>query len=136
VTIDLAALPDDVASLHRMIGELAAALDSETARARTEIERLRQIIGTLQRGRFGRRSERLHEVDTSLARHRPWNYTVRRFINHCSLTGELSEEPSEVRASARFLFFDAAPPGRGRAIHLVTTGVSATWKSHRNRGPA
>ena len=41
-----------------MIGELAAALDSETARARTEIERLRQIIGTLQRGRFGRRSER------------------------------------------------------------------------------
>ena len=28
MTIDLAALPDDVETLHRMIGELAAALDS------------------------------------------------------------------------------------------------------------
>jgi len=31
VTLDLAVLPDDVASPHRMIGELAAALDSERA---------------------------------------------------------------------------------------------------------
>jgi len=58
VTLDLTALPDDVGTLHRMIGELAPALDSERARARTEIERLRQVIGTLERGRFGRRSER------------------------------------------------------------------------------
>jgi len=66
VSLDLAALPDDVASLHRMIGELAAALDSERAQARTEIERLRQIIGTLQRDRFGRRSERLHDDQLQL----------------------------------------------------------------------
>ena len=49
-----------------MIGELAAALDSERAQARTEIERLRQIIGTLQRDRFGRRSERLHDAQLQL----------------------------------------------------------------------
>src|SRR5215469_3322970 len=49
-----------------MIGELAAALDSERAQARTEIERLRQIIGTLQRDRFGRRSERLHDDQLQL----------------------------------------------------------------------
>jgi hypothetical protein len=33
VDIDLAALPDDVTTLHRMIGELATTLDSERARA-------------------------------------------------------------------------------------------------------
>ena len=66
MTLDLAALPDDVGLLHRMIGELAAALDSERAQARMEIERLRQIIGTLQRGRFGRRSERLHDDQLQL----------------------------------------------------------------------
>jgi transposase len=59
VDIDLAALPDDVATLHRMIGDLATALDSERARAEAEIDRLRQIVKLLQRGHFGRRSERL-----------------------------------------------------------------------------
>src|SRR5262245_11035221 len=49
-----------------MIGELAAVLDSERAQARTEIERLRQIIGTLQRDRFGLRSERLHDDQLQL----------------------------------------------------------------------
>jgi hypothetical protein len=42
VTIDLAVLPDDVATLHRMIGELATALDSERVRAQAEIDRLRR----------------------------------------------------------------------------------------------
>lgn len=59
--IDLAALPDDVATLHRMIGELATTLDSERVRAQAEIERLRQIVKGLQRSRFGRRSERLDD---------------------------------------------------------------------------
>ena len=75
--IDLAALPDDTATLHRMIGELATALDSERAEAQAEIERLRQIVKVLQRNRFGRRSERLdddqlrlglEDLDTDIAR--------------------------------------------------------------------
>jgi transposase len=61
MNIDLAALPDDVETLHRMVGDLAAALDSERAEARAEIERLRQIVKALQRSRFGRRSERLDD---------------------------------------------------------------------------
>lgn len=77
MTIDLAALPDDVGTLHRMIGELAAALDSEREEARSEIARLRQIIKMLQRGQFGRRSERmdpeqlqlgLEDLDADVAR--------------------------------------------------------------------
>ena len=64
--IDLAALPDDVATLHRMIGELTTAFDSERVRARAEIERLRQIVKMLQRSRFGRRSERLDDDQLQL----------------------------------------------------------------------
>ncbi len=59
MNIDLATLPDDVDTLHRMIGDLAVALDSERTEAQAEIDRLRQIVKMLQRGRFGRRSERL-----------------------------------------------------------------------------
>jgi hypothetical protein len=39
VAIDLAALPDDVETLHRMIGDLATALDSERVRAQAAIDR-------------------------------------------------------------------------------------------------
>jgi transposase len=59
MNIDLAALPDDVETLHGIIGDLAAVLDSERAEARAEIERLRRIVKMLQRSRFGPRSERL-----------------------------------------------------------------------------
>jgi transposase len=77
MNIDLAALPDDVDTLHRMIGDLTAELDSERAEARAEIDRLRQIVKMLQRSRFGRRSERLdddqlqlglEDLDTDIAR--------------------------------------------------------------------
>lgn len=44
-----------------MIGDLATILDSERKRAQTEIDRLRQIVKALQRGRCGRRSERLND---------------------------------------------------------------------------
>ena len=40
MAIDLAALPDDVETLHRMIGDLATALDSERVRAQAAIDRL------------------------------------------------------------------------------------------------
>jgi len=57
--INLAALPHDVDTLHSMIGDLAAALDSERTEAQAEIDRLRNIVKMLQRNRFGKRSERL-----------------------------------------------------------------------------
>jgi len=49
-----------------MIGELATTLDSERKRAHAEIDRLRQIVKALQRGRFGRRSERLDDNQLQL----------------------------------------------------------------------
>lgn len=57
--IDLAALPDDVDTLHRMISDLVSARDDERTEAQAEIDRLRNLVKTLQRLQFGRRSERL-----------------------------------------------------------------------------
>lgn len=56
--IDLAALPDDVETLHRMVRSLAAERTA-LATAQAEIERLRLIVQKLQRNQFGRRAERL-----------------------------------------------------------------------------
>ena len=62
MALDLAALPDDVDALHRLIRELAAERAGERkalSEAQTEIERLRLIVQKLQRLQFGRRAERL-----------------------------------------------------------------------------
>src|SRR5258707_14850339 len=60
--LDLAALPQDVDALHRLIrGLVAERADEKTAltQAQAEIERLRLIVQKLQRLQFGRRAERL-----------------------------------------------------------------------------
>ena len=56
--IDLAALPDDVEALQRMVRSLAAERTA-LSEAQAEIERLRLIVQKLQRSQFGRRAERL-----------------------------------------------------------------------------
>lgn len=59
MSIDLTALPEDVETLHALIGDLVRERDSARAEAEAEIARLREILKTLQRMQFGRRSERL-----------------------------------------------------------------------------
>lgn len=59
MSIDLAALPEDVETLHALIGDLVRERDSARAEAEAEIARLRGILKSLQRMQFGRRSERL-----------------------------------------------------------------------------
>src|SRR5579863_5409468 len=53
--LDLANLPNDTMLLHRLVRDLAADMEQRDG----EIEKLRLIIRQLQRGQFGRRSERL-----------------------------------------------------------------------------
>src|SRR6202140_2038498 len=60
MNIDLAALPDDVDTLKRMVRTLATERANLTA-AQAEIERLRLIVQKLQRSQFGRRAERLDD---------------------------------------------------------------------------
>ena len=60
--LDLAALPDNVDALHRLVRELASEQASERkalSAAQAEIERLRLVVQKLQRVQFGRRAERL-----------------------------------------------------------------------------
>jgi len=56
--IDLAALPDDVETLQRMVCTLVAERTA-FSEAQAEIERLELIVQKLQRNQFGRRAERL-----------------------------------------------------------------------------
>jgi hypothetical protein len=60
MNIDLAALPDDIETLQRMVRSLAAERTA-LSEAQAEIERLRLIVEKLQRSQFGRRAERLDE---------------------------------------------------------------------------
>lgn len=71
--LDLANLPTDTAVLHQLVHDLIVEKD----RRDSEIEKLRLIIRQLQRGQFGRRSERLdadqlhlglEDLDTDIAR--------------------------------------------------------------------
>ena len=67
--LDLAALPQDVDALHRLIRELSAKQVTEhkaLTEAQAEIERLRLIVAKLQRQQFGRRAERLDEGQLEL----------------------------------------------------------------------
>jgi hypothetical protein len=65
MNIDLAALPDDVDTLRRMVRILAAERVNLTE-AQAEIERLRLVIQKLQRSQFGRRAERLDDDQLQL----------------------------------------------------------------------
>src|ERR1700686_691492 len=58
--IDLAALPDDVDTLQRIVRTLATERVNLTE-AQAEIERLRLIVQKLQRSQFGWRAERLDD---------------------------------------------------------------------------
>jgi transposase len=65
MNIDLAALPDDVETLQRLVRSLAAERTS-LREANAEIERLNLIIKKLQRSQFGRRAERLDDDQLQL----------------------------------------------------------------------
>src|SRR6202790_4429185 len=63
--VDLAALPDDVERMQRMVRSLASERAS-LSEAQAEIERLHLIIKKLQRGQFGRRAEQFDDGQSQL----------------------------------------------------------------------
>jgi transposase len=65
MNLDLAALPDDVATLKNLVRALASERTS-LSEAQAEIERLRLIIRKLQRLQFGRRAEQLDDDQLQL----------------------------------------------------------------------
>jgi hypothetical protein len=63
--IDLAALPDDVETLQKLV-RLLATERTNLGDAKAEIERLHLVIKQLQRSQFGRRNERLDDGQLQL----------------------------------------------------------------------
>lgn len=133
--IDLTALPEDVETLHALIGELVRERDVARVEAEAEIARLRGLLKTLQRMQFGRRSEQLDpdqlqlgledvaadlaEVEEAVGRNvgrrsAPSDRTDRRL----SLPDHLPREDRVVGVEA-----DACPCCGG-ALHLIGESVS------------
>ncbi|EAQ33572.1 putative transposase [Nitrobacter sp. Nb-311A] len=65
MNVDLAALPDDVETLQKLVRSLVAERIS-LSKAKAEIERLNLIIKRLQRNQYGRRAERLDDEQLQL----------------------------------------------------------------------
>lgn len=135
MSIDLAALPDDVDTLQRMIGELMVARESERAEAQAEIERLRGILVSLQRNRFGRRSEQmdddqlrlgLEDLDADIARAE--TALPDRPPLRSSARGEPDERPSLPDHLPRDeMVLDVGIdccPGCGGAVHAIGETIS------------
>lgn len=135
MSIDLAALPDDVDTLQRMIGELMVARESERAEAQAEIERLRGILVSLQRNRFGRRSEQLdddqlrlglEDLDADIARAE--TALPARPPLRSSARGEPDERPSLPDHLPRDeMVLDVGIdccPGCGGAVHAIGETIS------------
>jgi transposase len=133
MNFDLAALPDDVATLQQMVRTLAVDRAALT-QAQAEIERLRLIVQKLQRSQFGRRAERLdndqlqfgfEDLEADIARveaklapegasaTRPSSRTDRP-----SLPGHLS------RQDIRLDLEHQACPCCGGALHMIGETVS------------
>jgi hypothetical protein len=65
MNVDLAALPDDVETLQKLVRSLVIERIS-LSEAKAEIERLNLIIKKLQRNQYGRRAERLDDDQLQL----------------------------------------------------------------------
>jgi transposase len=128
--VDLAALPDDVETLQRLVRSLASERAS-LSEAQAEIERLHLIIKKLQRSQFGRRAEQLddgqlqlgfEDLNTDLARTEAMlppakAGTPKAQDERLSLPGHLPRE--EMR-----LDVDQACPCCGGKLHLIGETVS------------
>jgi hypothetical protein len=70
VSLDPAALPNDIDALKRIIGELTR----DAVAARAEIEKLRFQLGRFKRAQFGRSSEQINRTSSSS------NWPLRRLM--------------------------------------------------------
>jgi transposase len=129
--VDLAALPDDVDTLRRMVRALAAERIS-LAEAKAEIERLRLIIRKLQRQQFGRRSESLDDDQLRLGFDDLEADVARVEVTLPAAVNATSQVPAEScrlpdhleREDIRLDFEHAACPCCGGALHAIGETVS------------
>ena len=132
--IDLAALPDDVEMLQRMVRTLAAERTA-LSEAQAEIERLRLIVQKLQRSQFGRRAERLDQDQMQLGFEDLGGDIARveatlppaaaKTPNATTSQAERASMPAHLPREDRKLDIDQqACPCCGGALHLIGETVS------------
>jgi transposase len=132
--IDLAALPDDVETLRRMVRSLAVERTA-LSEAQAEIERLRLIVQKLQRSQFGRRAERLDEgqlqfgfedLEADLARAEARSPSSAQTASSSKPPrGDRPSLPSHLpREDRRFDIEIQACPCCGTKLHLIGETVS------------
>ena len=115
--LNLDDLPRDTALLHQLVRDLVAEKDQRDS----EIDKLRLIIKQLQRGQFGRRSERLdpeqlhlslEDLDADIAR-------ANRAKSACRVRRQ-SRRRSHIASPSRSIY-----PGK-RSPSTLMTGCAAT----------
>ena len=131
--IDLAALPDDVETLQKLVLSLAAERAS-LSEAKAEIERLNLIIKKLQRSQFGRRAERLdddqlqlglEDLNTDLARVEASLPLLPAESEPPKAQGERPSLPAHLsREDLRLDVEHEACPCCGGALHLIGETIS------------
>lgn len=128
--VDLAALPDDVETLQRMVRALAADVTG-LSEAQAEIERLRLIVQKLQRSQFGRRAERLDDDQLQLG-FEDLNADIARVEATLSATAKTSRSKTErlslpahlPREDTRLDLEHQACPCCGGELHAIGETVS------------
>jgi transposase len=124
--LDLENLPSDPALLHRLVRNMAAVVTQREG----EIERLQTIIKTLQRGQFGRRSERLDPDQLALALE-DLDADIGRIearapiaITSPSTPARRKPLPEHLPREDRLLDVEAAVCACGGALHSIGESVS------------
>jgi transposase len=131
--IDLAALPDDIETLHKLV-RLLAAERASLREAKAEIERLNLIITKLQRSQFGRRAERLdddqlqlgfEDLNADLARTEATLPLSSAEVETTKAQGERPSLPTHLPREDRRLDVEyQACPCCGGTLHLIGETVS------------
>jgi transposase len=126
--IDLQNLPTDPALLHRLVCDIAAAIEHRDS----EIDRLKSIIKQLQRAQFGRRSERLdpdqlalglEDLDGDLARARESGPRIER--QQAEQSSHRKPLPDHLpRDDVRLDIDDKTCACCGNALHVIGESVS------------
>ncbi len=93
---DLANLPSNIDLLHRLVRDMATAVETRD----DEIGRLQRLINQLQRTRFGRRSERLDPDQLALGLE-DLDADIARTTAHHAVPSANDPEPDSRAASRR-----------------------------------
>ena len=123
--LDLENLPSNIDLLHRLVRDMAAAVETRD----DEIERLQRIVKQLQRRQFGRRSERLDPDQLALGLE-DLDADIARAEAHHSVPPASDEDPESRATSRRLTLPDHLPREDVRLDVLETRSLLSARHKH------